>query len=256
MSKKRSPLKAKPLRNPGESLEREIDRLINDRAMAYVAVAMVMVSIALLEWIRWWTGFKFALGTWTVVTTLVVVGVAILVWRTRVRVRRLRQGLDGEKAVGQYLERLRDRGAHVLHDLPGDGFNVDHVVIHPSGVYAVETKTYSKPVKGDAQIVFDGEKVRVAGYEPERDPVRQARACAAWVREQVAETTGKTVTVRPVVVFPGWFIQPTAESRGSDVWVLNPKALPAFIDHSDRVMPDTDVHLLASSLSRHVRSAS
>ncbi|WP_038044458.1 nuclease-related domain-containing protein [Thioalkalivibrio sp. ALJ3] len=255
MPNKKSPLKARPLRNPGESLEQEIDRLINDRAMAYMVAAGVMVAITLLEWLRWWRGFEVPLAIWTVLTVLFVIAVGVIVWKTRIRVHNLRQGLDGEKAVGQYLERLRDRGAHILHDLPGDGFNVDHVVIHPSGVYAIETKTYSKPAKGGPQIVFDGDQVRVAGYTPERNPVRQAQACAAWVREQVMELTGKKVPVRPVVVFPGWFVQPTAESKGSDVWVLNPKALPAFIDHSDRVMSDPDVHLIASSLSRHVRNS-
>ena len=35
----------------------------------------------------------------------------------------------GERAVGQYLERLRESGPRVFHDVPGVGFNLDHVVI-------------------------------------------------------------------------------------------------------------------------------
>jgi hypothetical protein len=41
----------------------------------------------------------------------------------------LMQGREGEKAVGQYLERLRARGYQVLHDIPGENFNIDHVLI-------------------------------------------------------------------------------------------------------------------------------
>ena len=40
---------------------------------------------------------------------------------------------------------MRD-GFAVFHDVPGDkAFNVDHVVIGPQGVFAVETKGRGKP---------------------------------------------------------------------------------------------------------------
>jgi len=33
----------------------------------------------------------------------------------------------------------------VYRDEPGDDFNVDHVLICPQGIYAIETKTWRKP---------------------------------------------------------------------------------------------------------------
>ncbi|WP_019612142.1 nuclease-related domain-containing protein [Thioalkalivibrio sp. AKL7] len=251
----KSPLKAKPLRNPGESLARHIDETVDREAMKYVLFALVLLAFTALEWIRSVTGTEPIPGVFSVVALVAVMVAAYKVVRTKKKVRAMKLGLDGEKAVGQYLERLRANGAQVLHDFPGEGFNVDHVVVHPSGVYAIETKAYSKPVTGEPQIVFDGEHVEIMGRRPERDPIRQARACASWVRERIEETTGKKVPVRPVVVFPGWFIQPTAQSKKSDAWVLNPKALPAFIAHSDTVLADSDVHLIASSLARYVRNS-
>jgi len=59
-----------------------------------------------------------------------------------------------------------------------------------------------------------------------------------------------------VVLFPGWFIEPTAEARQSDVWVLNPKALPAFISNSGEQLTDEDVGLVGYHLSRFVRGTS
>jgi hypothetical protein len=50
--------------------------------------------------------------------------------------------------VGQYLETLRARGYRVLHDLIGDGFNVDHALIGPDSIFTVETKTYHKARQG------------------------------------------------------------------------------------------------------------
>ena len=75
------------------------------------------------------------------------------------------------------------------------------------------------------------------------------------LQELILETSGKRVLVRPVVVLPGWFVVPTAEAKASDVWVLNPKALPAFIEHSDTQLAGADVHLVASHLTRYVRDA-
>lgn len=55
----------------------------------------------------------------------------------------LKLGRSGERAVGQYLENFRESGSHIYHDILGDSFNVDHVVISPKGIFVVETKTYS-----------------------------------------------------------------------------------------------------------------
>jgi hypothetical protein len=89
----------------------------------------------------------------------------VAMWRffeVRVKIRQLRLGRDGERAVGQFLERLRDGGGQVFHDVPGDGFNLDHVVISPHGRYVVETKTLSKPWP-KATITVDGDSLRIAG---------------------------------------------------------------------------------------------
>jgi hypothetical protein len=40
----------------------------------------------------------------------------------------LRAGYDAELAVGQELDKLMREGAWVFHDVPGENFNIDHVV--------------------------------------------------------------------------------------------------------------------------------
>ena len=117
----------------------------------------------------------------------------------RRKIRQLRLARDGERAVGQYLETLRARGYRVLHDLVGNGFNVDHVLIGPTGMFAVETKTYRKPAKGAAEIVYDGERVTIAGRAPERDPVVQGKAQAHWLRDLLRDSTGRAFVRRGAV---------------------------------------------------------
>jgi hypothetical protein len=63
-----------------------------------------------------------------------------------------------------------------------DGFNVDHVLIGPSGVFAIDTKTHSKPAMGDPVATYDGESVLIDREKPKRDPVAQAKAEARFLR--------------------------------------------------------------------------
>jgi Nuclease-related domain len=188
------------------------------------------------------------------VTALAVIAAVFAgwrIWRIRRRVRRLRLGRAGERAVGQLLEQLREGGAHVFHDVPGEGFNLDHVVISAHGIYAIETKTRTKP-SSKARVVVDGNSLTVAGYAPNRNPIEQVTAAARWLEKLLKESTSKRFFVRGVVVFPGWFV----EQRGlrGDVWVLEPKALPAFIENAPAMIGPADVTLAAFHVSQYVRS--
>ena len=86
----------------------------------------------------------------------------------------------------------------MLHDIVGDGFNIDHVLIGPTGVYTIETKTISKPAKGACEISYDGETICVNGLIPDRDPIVQAKAQANWLQNFLKDSTGK-FKVLPIV---------------------------------------------------------
>lgn len=251
----KSPLKAKPLRNPGESLDIKLKDLLFADVLSYFIFAIFMVAIALMEWVKWFTDSP---PNPKVFTAVALIALLIAGWkfeRTKARIKSLKLGRDGEKAVGQYLERLREAGAKVFHDIPGGGFNIDHVVIHETGMYVIETKTISKPDRGEAKLVYDGTNVFKNGFAPDRNPIQQVRAAKHWLSELMKESAGRKFPMRAVVVYPGWFIQPTAEAKSSDVWVLNPKALPGFISKSAPQITPEDVHLCAYHLGRYIRTA-
>lgn len=253
MTKTRSPLKDKPLRNPGQSLDEERFDLAYDRIFTPFAIAVLLVILAAIEWWRYFNPHPPKPVLYSVFALLGVGYAAWLIWRERPRLRSLRLGSEGEKAVGQYLERLRDQGYQIFHDVLGPGFNVDHVLIGPAGVFTVETKTHSKPARGDARITFDGDRLLIAGFEPERDPIVQAKAQAAWLRTLLGESTGRKLAVRPVILFPGWFVE-QGQGTTRDVWVLNPKALPDFLEHNASVLTPEDVKLASYHLSRIIRT--
>jgi hypothetical protein len=239
-----SPLKDAPLRNPGQSLDAKIDDLRLDMLQP-ILVATMFVALSAMEWFRWYRNDP---PHPILFSCLAAGGIAYAVIRTRqyvVRLRSLKLGRDGEKAVGQYLERLRESGARVLHDVVGKDFNVDHVVISPKGIYVIETKTWSKPVRGEANITYDGHHLLGNGQKHERDPINQAMAQAHWLRDLLKESTGKAFPVRPVIVFPGWYVDSAATDavKAEGVWLLNPKMLPDFIRAERGTIAAEDVTL-------------
>jgi len=255
-SETKSPLKDPPLRLAGQSLDEEISRLIDEDAMPYVYSVALVTPLALLEWARWYWTFPPAPILYTV---FALIAMAACYWKFRVmrsRLHNLRTGRDGERFVGQFLETLREDGFRVFHDLQGQESNVDHVLVGPAGIFTVETKTFSKPARGNAKVTFDGEHILVNGFRPDRDPVTQARAQANWLRNLVLESTGRKVAVRSIVLFPGWWVDPTPASLKPDVWVLEPKALPAFLAHERETLKPEDVKLMSYHISRYVRKQS
>lgn len=252
MADPRSPLKAKPLRNPGQSLDEEIQRVIDDQAMAPYVVIVMLWTVALLEWFAVWRDLPRKPWVFTLAAMIGTGWLAVRLVRLRRKVRMLRLGRDGERAVGQFLEGLREGGARIFHDVPAEGFNLDHVVISTHGIYVIETKTINKP-SADAKVVYDGEQVIVAGFKPDRDPVVQARAETSWLRKLLQESTGRDFPVRGVVAYPRWWVEQTNKDRPREVWVLEPKALPAWIEHAPPAMTPDEVAMAAFHLSRYVR---
>lgn len=251
-SKARTPLKDQPLRQAGQSIREERERVFEDKLMPWFFGAAVTSAFAGYEWVR----FKMELpySPWTL-TALAAVATAIAAWRffaLRGKMRNLKLGLQGEIMVGQYLDRLHADGYQVFHDVQGQNFNLDHVLIGPAGVFTVETKTWNKP-HPDAKVTFDGERLLIGGKTAERDLAVQARAQASWLQVQLRESTGKDFDVRPVIVFPGWYVEATYTAHRK-LWVLEPKALPTFLSNEPPSLGAADRKLVSYHLSRMIRA--
>lgn len=251
----KSPLKDKPLRNPGQSLDWHIIDVVLDQQVKYLLIGLAFWIALISNWVYYFTEKPLPPFWFTLIASVVFAFCYYKITRAKKKIAPLIQGRDGERAVGQYLELLREQGVKVFHDIPGDNFNLDHVLVAPSGVYVIETKTFSKPDTGQARIVYTGDMlIHHNGFKDDK-PLIQVKAAANWLKQIIKESTGKDIDVKKVVLFPGWFIEPTAESKQSDVWVLNPKALPAFISNSREQLVSEDLSLVAFHLSRFVRAA-
>jgi hypothetical protein len=248
-----SPLKRKPLRNPGQTLDEEIQSLFEDKLFSYFWFTGGFTILAMMEWFGYLTASPRRPWLFTCVA---IFALAWSTWRIiplRRHIASLKQGRDGERAVGQFLERLRATGAQILHDVPGSDFNLDHVVISERGIFVVETKTWSKPTP-DASVSISNGEILVGGRRPDRDPVRQVQAQIAWLGGTLEESTGKKWPICGALVFPGWFVAPELKNAFERMWVLEPKALPAFIEQEPIRLSRPDVFLVTSRLSQLVRA--
>jgi hypothetical protein len=247
-----SPLKDPPLRLPGQSLDEEIGKWQNERLINYCIAASSFFMLAFMEWFGYLTHAPRQPIIFSVCAALAIAG---LVWRViyiRRKLQPLKLGLHGERVVGQFLEGFRSRGGRVFHDVPGAVFNIDHVLICPQGIFAIETKTWSLPWP-TAKVVSREGKLLKAGLTPERDPITQVSAAARWLQDLLSRETGRRFEVRGVVTVPGWTVD-TALEHGT-VCVIEPKKLPHYIGKQLTTLSTKEIRKSAFQLSRYIRHA-
>lgn len=227
LKKRRSPFTTKFLRAPGQSLIEKIDE-INDDLVAYMAMLIAMpilfyaFYISDLYFQRRPLSLNLALF-YIIIGILFIGGLTFKMVKLLNLRRKTRLGYEGEVATGQELNRLMLHGYHVYHDFVADNFNIDHIVVGPSGVFAVETKARAKPTsnnrKEDAQVIYDGRCIHFPTWK-EIKPLEQAKNQAEWLARWLSSTTGEQTRVRPVLTLPGWFV---TRAASDGIPVINPK---------------------------------
>jgi hypothetical protein len=249
--KTRSPLPNGSLPQAGESL----NDLYHNRRWDIVYWAVVIVSVGLLcsqEWIHYW--LKSPPSPF-IGTLLFFAAIAIGGYRIQKILRELpdlRLGTEGERIVGERLETLRSQEYRIFHDIIEDDYNIDHVIIGPEGVFAIETKTRSKPARGNATVTYDGRRVLVGGMAPDRDPIVQAKAAARRVRAILKEQCGVEVWVNPVVLYPGWYV---SSINDPELTVANENYFVKGLQirAGDQISTHGEIELLAEGMDRYLR---
>ena len=248
------------LRAPGESLRSRMADA-NWDAAEYAALALFVLPLAAALLAPYWN----ATGEIPVQEpAFAVAGCALALqgwlswrlWSVLRRARRLALAYEAEVAAGQELDRLAPLGYRVFHDVPAAerGFNVDHVVVGPAGVFAVETEGRATRNNngGESEVSYDGETLRFPGWR-ETKPLKQAVARADWVRAWLSTAVGEAVPVHPLVVLPGWQVRRTAISG---IPVLAARRIGHFFGRMEREpkMSEALIQELAQQLERRCRN--
>lgn len=122
-------------------------------------------------------------------------------------VERFYKGARGEERVAGMLKDL-PADFHVFNDYLACGKHVDHVVVGPAGVFAVETKFWR------GRVTLEEGHVLLDGQLPDRSPLSQTLKEAEAVKAQLSRR-GWSGTVTPVLVFASnSFEAKVAEAKG------------------------------------------
>jgi hypothetical protein len=165
----------------------------------------------------------------------------------------VRLGRDGERFVGQYLDGLRASGVRVFHDVLADGFNLDHVVVSERGIFAIETKSWTK-LDSDSRIRVEAGQLYKNGFLVNPNPIRQVVAEADWLQQLIRKSTGSQYAVRPVVLFPGWWVERMDKATKDIAWVLPHTALPKWLGYESSKLSSDEVNMIAFHLDRYIRA--
>jgi Nuclease-related domain len=235
--KDRPPETFKLLRGPGETQRRRVQKTDENLFLYFFGGALVPLLIASLVLslaIRLpKTLVPLGAGVATILFVASTVCAIILLLRFLNRRRNDLLGYLGERAAAEWLEPLKANGYRIFHDVPCEGrkkkFNIDHVVLGPTGVAAIEVKTRRKK-KGragfeDHVVTYDGQQL-VWPWGEDRCGFDQVVAQADWLREFINKRTGLRVDPKPILAFPGWFVK---ENSVGSFRVANHKIVPSIV---------------------------
>jgi hypothetical protein len=142
-----------------------------------------------------------------------------------------RLGFNAERAVGEQLNQLMSEGCRVFHDFPlAENWNIDHIIVAPTGVFAVETRAKRKGAASETlqahEVVYDGNSLQYPFQTETYDLLRtreQALRLENFLNPQLKESI---VSVQPVLTLPGWSV--ISRALG-EVIVLNPRFMESAI---------------------------
>ena len=255
----RPSFKTNLLRIPGGSLLRRLDNL-NEQInlyLVYVIILPLIIYSALISY----SYFQAELPSLTVIwisATLCIALIAYLVFKLVGLISQrkcTRLGYEGELAVGQELNQLMLHGYRVYHDFPADTFNLDHIVVGPKGVFAVETKTRLKGTASksgqEATVTYDGRMLTFADAS-DFETIEQAEQQAEWLSNWLTTGTGEPIAVRAIVTLPGWVVKRTS---ADGIPVVNPGQFTSLFEHiKPRPVSETMLNSIKDQLEQKCRN--
>ncbi|MCA0243504.1 MAG: NERD domain-containing protein [Proteobacteria bacterium] len=257
--RRRSPISISLLRGPGHSLREQLAEA-NDDIIWDVSFLMVLPLLVLALFLAQGhlVGLQQMLRLAPVYALAAVAFIAYMLrklLKAGTRLDQLKAGYDAEVAVGQELDQLMRQGAATFHDFPAELFNIDHVVVAAEGVFAIETKGYTKPKQGggkaEATVAYDGETLKFPTWTT-KAPLEQAERQAVWLAKWLSSAVGSPVSVLPVVALPGWFVE---RSGRGPVRVFSGKELPGLLrSRGTQRLPAQDVQRIAHQVEQRCRT--
>jgi hypothetical protein len=260
LKNRQSPLGEIVFRSPGQSLIKKIDNLNQDIGLN-MALCISVPLVLYASYVSHLHFYQDASGALSI-SLLGGIGTAatikyLIKTRKLLKHRRLIQ-LEYESTIviGQELNRLVLEGYHIYHEIPADRFNIDHLVVGRSGIFAVKTSARPNYKPGNdlqaATVEYNGKMLNF----PDGDNykiIEQAERQALWLSEWIGEATGEPVAARAIVALPGWIVKRTS---ADGISVVNREQLSSLFKHiKPRTLPDDMISRIVHQLEQKCHDA-
>jgi hypothetical protein len=198
------------------------------QAKGWAGRMLVLGGVALLVLGLAWLGLGLS-GLPLVALAAAVIGVLVLADLSVEPIfNKWDQGAVGEEKVGAILEGLAPDGWLAIHDVSLGRGNVDHVVVGPGGVFAIETKSHRGRISVD-------------------------RLDPKWLKQAYAERKLieriTAMEVRALLVFSGAWLVGSVPARRDGVTVLPARMLAWYLGRRRPVMSVEEARTVAGRLA-------
>jgi hypothetical protein len=160
--------------------------------------------------------------------------------------RRIRFLRDANIAIGHSLQRIAVGQGRVFHDVATPAGVVDHILVGPGGVYAVNVVAHRAMRRESVQLA-DGE----LRFKPDGTtiPIADIASRTTRLEQEFRDLLKNSVRVRSVIAVPGWHAD---TQSGDGHLVVNERTLPmlrGWRSEADYLM-DEDVQTLQQHLTK------
>lgn len=249
----------------GESLQKKI----RDLEFSYYEIVIVPIYFGILAIFSWLISIGIMQFNYisaivlTAITIFTVVRAYKKYKKNSYTLSKYRMGLEGERYVGEMLNKISSDTIKVFHDIPGDRFNVDHIIVSTRGVFAIETKHYDR-TKGH-EFFFDGNMIERMEKDGRRfrcpKLLPQMEGEARFIHDEIKQRTDLDIPVIKVAILIGCFIHTPAELDKDKCikryfgryWITNEKLFESMFMEEKEIYDDSVVKLISTHMNEFVK---
>lgn len=245
----------------GEALQKKI----RDTEWSFVDILYYPLSFGLLTIFAWLTTIGVLVFNWisAILFSLITVILSIRAYKkfrkAKDTLSKYRKGLEGERFVGELLNKMSSDSIRVFHDIPGDRFNVDHIIVSTCGVFVIETKHFDR-TKGH-EFYFDGNMIQ------RKMPNGKIVLCpkllpqmdgeARFIHDEIKRRTEMDIHVIKVAIIIGCYIHVPSENNIKQYfdkyWITNERLFEKMFKEEKEIYDDSVVKLISTHMNEFVK---
>ena len=240
----------------GESLQTKI-RELEQKIYETIWYPTCFMALSILAWLAYVDFVKFDLIFAIMISSIT----AYLVIKGSFKIKTLmkiikayRKGLEGERLVGENINQLSNNSStFIFHDIPGERFNVDHIVVSTRGIFVIETKHFDRTKCHE--FFFDGNMVYRQMKDGRRFPcpklLPQMDGEARFIQSEIEKRAEIKLPVIKVAILVGSYVHSSENFK--EYWLMNDTSFITAFNKCPEILDDSVAKLVAQHIREMVK---